>query len=110
MTHIAEIKNGIVQRVLVTHDIYGELTCEQWCEKTYGGEWVRCSYTGSIRKNYPGIGYIYDKERDAFISSNPYPSWVLDENECVFKAPNPRPNDGKLYRWNEKIINWEESK
>lgn len=70
--------------------------------------WKQTSYNGNFRKNYAGIGYIYDEERDAFIAPKPFNSWVLDEETCRWKSPVPYPTDGKLYAWNESIINWEE--
>lgn len=62
----------------------------------------------AFRKNYAGIGYYYDSIRDAFIPPKPFPSWILNENTCLWDSPLPYPNDGKMYRWNENILNWEE--
>ena len=60
-----------------------------------------------LRKNHAGIGYTYDKDRDAFIPPKPYNSWILNENTCKWEAPVPRPNDNNLYTWNEEILNWD---
>jgi len=60
-----------------------------------------------FRKNHAGIGYTYDKDRDAFIAPKPYNSWVLNEQTCNWEAPVARPNDGNTYKWNEEILNWE---
>ena len=60
-----------------------------------------------LRKNHAGIGYTYDKDRDAFIPPKPYNSWILNENTCKWEAPITRPNDNNLYRWNEEILNWD---
>lgn len=73
-------------------------------------KWVQTSYNASIRKNYAGIGFTYDRVRDAFIPPQPYASWVLDENTCQWKAPVDMPTDDKAYKWNESITNWEEMK
>ena len=62
----------------------------------------------SFRKNYAGIGYYYDSIRDAFIPPKPFPSWTLNEDSCLWDSPVPYPNDGKMYRWNEDILNWQE--
>jgi hypothetical protein len=62
----------------------------------------------SLRKNCAGIGYYYDSIRDAFIPPKPFPSWILNEDTCLWDSPLPYPNDGKMYRWNEDILNWEE--
>jgi hypothetical protein len=61
---------------------------------------------GRQRKNYAGIGYRYDKERDAFIPPTPYPSWKLNEDTCLWDAPIPRPQDNKDYLWNEAAQEW----
>jgi len=68
---------------------------------------VRTSYNGNIRKNYAGIGFTYDAERDAFISPKPYASWLLVEETCQWESPVPYPDDGLIYSWNEEIIDWE---
>jgi len=62
----------------------------------------------SFRKNYAGIGYYYDPIRDAFIPPKPFPSWTLNEESCLWDSPVPYPNDGKMYEWNEDILNWQE--
>ena len=68
----------------------------------------RTSYNGNYRKNYAGIGYTYDADRDAFIAPQPFPSWVLNEDTCRWESPVPYPTDGKHYVWNENHIEWEE--
>jgi len=98
--HLAEIKDGKVVRVIVCNDI-------NWAKKTLGGEWIETSYTGEIRKNYAGIGYDYDKTRDAFIPPKPYKSWLLNEETCQWKAPKEMPKD-KMCRWNEDKGEWVE--
>jgi hypothetical protein len=61
---------------------------------------------GRQRKNYAGIGFRYDKERDAFIPPTPYPSWKLNEDTCLWDAPIPYPDDNKQYIWNEAEQEW----
>jgi hypothetical protein len=61
---------------------------------------------GRQRKNYAGIGFRYDKERDAFIPPTPYPSWKLNEDTCLWEAPIPYPSDNKQYIWNEAEVEW----
>ena len=61
---------------------------------------------GRKRKNYAGIGYRYDSERDAFIPPTPYPSWKLNEDTCLWDAPIPYPSDNKEYIWNEAAQEW----
>jgi hypothetical protein len=60
----------------------------------------------AFRKNYAGIGYYYDSIRDAFIPPKPYPSWILNEQTCLWESPIPYPNDGNTYQWNEETSNW----
>ena len=61
-----------------------------------------------FRKNYAGIGYTYDEDRDAFVSPKPYASWVLNEESCLWEAPSAKPDDGKRYFWNEETTSWDE--
>jgi hypothetical protein len=72
-----------------------------------GGTWVQTSYNSRIRKNYAGIGMIYDADRDAFIAAQPYASWILNEDTCHWEAPVPYPADGVMYIWNEETTDWE---
>ena len=82
------------------------------------GEWIQTSYNTyggvhtqggtPLRKNYAGIGYTYDRERDAFIPPKPYASWVLNEDTCQWDAPVAMPTDGKLYTWDETTQAWVE--
>lgn len=61
----------------------------------------------ALRKNYAGIGYMYDPIRDAFIPPRPFPSWGLDEASCLWKPPVPYPTDGEAYMWNEDTQTWD---
>lgn len=102
MAHFAEIdENNVVIRVIRVPDEV-ESVGSQWCQNLLGGNWVQTSYNNSIRKNYAGIGYTYDSERDAFIPPKPFLSWVLDEETCQWQAPIPLPDDGKKYKWSEE--------
>jgi hypothetical protein len=58
----------------------------------------------AFRKNYAGLGYTYDYDRDAFIPPKPFNSWVLNETSCLWEAPVPMPTDGKRYTWNEETV------
>jgi hypothetical protein len=68
-------------------------------------KWVQTSFNGTIRKNYAGIGYTYDRVRDAFIPPQPYASWVLNEDTCQWSAPVAMPTEGN-YTWDESTHNW----
>ena len=67
----------------------------------------RTSYNGNYRKNYAGIGYKYDQERDAFIPPKPFNKWVLNEETCIWEAPIPYPSDENEYVWNDNKSEWE---
>jgi phosphatidate phosphatase PAH1 len=69
--------------------------------------WKQTSYNNNIRKNYAGIGYTYDEDRDAFIPKKPFNSWILNEDTCLWNAPVARPQDGKFYNWNESTLTWD---
>lgn len=71
-------------------------------------DWVQTSYNGNIRKNYAGIGYTYDKVRDAFIAPKPFPSWVLNEDTCKWEPPIENPsNETDFYSWDEENGQWQ---
>ena len=115
MAHFAQLdENNIVTRVLVIEQdvvdtgLFGEPSSfVQTSYNTYGG--VHRLGGTPLRKNYAGIGYTYDKNRDAFIPPKPYNSWVLNEDTCQYDAPVTMPTDGKIYTWNENLVNWVES-
>ena len=86
-------------------DIRGQL-CKRTSYNTIGG--VHNNGGQPFRKNYAGIGFVYDPVRDAFYPQQPYPSWVLNEQTCLWESRVPYPNDGKQYRWNEDNLAWEE--
>jgi hypothetical protein len=70
--------------------------------------WKQTSYNNNFRKNFAGIGYTYDEDRDAFIPKKPFNSWILNETTCLWEAPVAKPNDDGIYTWNETIQNWEQ--
>ena len=102
MSHFAKVENKIVTNVIVAESEFFETFVD-----TSPGDWVQTSYNGNFRKNYAGIGYTYDKDRDAFIPPKPYPSWVLNEDTCRWDAPTPMPDDGQRYMWNEETQSWD---
>jgi hypothetical protein len=121
MAHYAFLdENNVVTHVIVGKD-EGEDGID-W-EDFYGA--VRTSYnTGggvyydpetnqpaldqskAFRKNYAGIGYTYDKTRDAFVPPKPFESWLLNEDTCCWDPPVPYPTDGKVYYWDETSLSW----
>lgn len=117
MAHFAKLdQSNTVVEVLVVHN--NELLDENGTEQESKGinflktlfgsefEWKQTSYNANIRKNYAGIGYSYDEQRDAFIPPQPFASWVLDENTCQWKAPVSKPDDQKFYQWDEPSLSW----
>lgn len=121
MAHFAEIdENNIVTRVLVVADEEDHRGQEFLAtDLGLGGTWKKTSYNtqGGVhvnggtpfRKNYAGVGYTYDESRDAFIPEKPYPSWVLNEETCLWDAPTPMPVvEGKMFEWVEADLNWQE--
>ena len=112
MAHYAFLdENNIVTEVITGIDetelIEGKDT-ETWYGEFRGQVCKRTSYNGNIRKNYAGIGYTYDAERDAFIPPKFYNSWVLNEATCQWEAPIPYPTDGPDYIWDEESTDWVE--
>lgn len=114
MAHFAQIdENNIVTRVLVAEQDFIDSGAvgnpSNWVQtsyNTFGGQ----HRLGGIplRKNFAGIGFTYDADRDAFISPKPFNSWVLNDDTCLWEAPITYPNDGESYVWNEEIVNWEQ--
>lgn len=108
MSHFAELdENNIVLRVLVGDN---NLPNEgyDWFVENLGGRWIQTSYSGSIRKNFAGIGFTYDEELDAFIAPQPFESWALNRQTAKWMSPIPYPQDGRIYEWDEENLNWKE--
>jgi hypothetical protein len=118
MAHYAFLdKNNTVIDIIVgkdeNEDVYDwelfytherRLTCKRTSYNTIGG--VHKNGGISFRKNYAGLGFTYDPIRDAFIAPKPYPSWILNEETCIWEAPVLYPNDGQLYSWDETTKSW----
>ncbi len=118
MAHYAFLDNSnIVTEVIVGKDEGEENTdwevhygnfrgqvCKRTSYNTSGG--THSSGGTPFRKNYAGIGYTYDKDRDAFIPPSPFPSFLLNEETCLWDAPVPYPTDGERYIWNEEELEW----
>ena len=112
MAHYAFLnQNNIVTEVIVGIDenelIEGK-DPETWYGEFRGQTCKRTSYNGNIRKNYAGVGYTYDLQRDAFIAPKPFDSWILNETECIWEAPIPYPSDTGNYTWNEENGEWQQ--
>ena len=116
MAHYAFLdENNIVTEVIIGKDEgnfdweqqYGSFRgqlCKRTSFNTHGG--VHQLGGTPFRKNFAGIGYTYDRERDAFIPPKPFPSWLLNEDTCLWDAPTPYPTDGGMYQWDEATTSW----
>jgi len=113
MSHFAKVLDGKVVQV-----ICAELDFFKTFIDTSPGQWIQTSYNtlggihinggAPLRGNYAGVGYTYDREKDAFIPPKPFPSWVLDNGTCLWSSPTPIPTDGKQYSWDEPTKSWVE--
>ena len=128
MAHFCKlgIGNKVEQTVVVANEV---ITDEHGVEQEHLGEkflqetfksrdiWKKTSYNTRhgthqlggtpFRKNFAGVGWYYDFERDAFIPIKKYKSWTLNETTCLWEAPVAYPTDGEHYSWNETNLNWE---
>jgi hypothetical protein len=112
MSHFAKVTDGKVTQVIVAEKEFFDTFVD-----TSPGTWIQTSYNTfgnqhpegrPLRGNYAGIGYNYDATNDVFYAPQPFPSWVLNNTTWLWEAPVAMPTDGKLYKWNESITNWEE--
>ena len=126
MAHYAKVQNGTVTQVIVAEPEFFDSFVD-----SSPGKWIKTSYNilGGVyydpntnqpaadqsvinedearqRKNYAGIGFTYDSDRDAFISPKPYDSWGLNEDTCLWDPPAPYPDDGNDYAWDEETTSW----
>ncbi len=117
MAHFARIEDNTVVEILVVPDGQEHRGQDFLAhDLRLGGVWVQTSYNTDggvhinggtpLRKNYAGIGYTYDETRDAFIPPKPYPSWVLNEDSCLWESSVPYPDDGQMYIWDEGTVAW----
>ncbi len=119
MAHFAELdENNEVIRVLVVSQKLinsGSLgDTNNWIKTSYNTRFGKYRHNGdkknddkkAFRKNFAGIGSSYDKNRDAFIPKKSFPSWVLNEETCIWDAPIPMPDDGESYKWDEGSLSW----
>jgi hypothetical protein len=120
MAHFAKVRDGFVVDVIVAEPEFFQTFVD-----SSAGEWIQTSYntrggvhydpnTGlpsadqskALRKNYAGIGYVYDRQLDAFYEKQRWASWVLDPETCLWQPPILYPNDNKTYDWDETNQTW----
>lgn len=121
MGHFAKVTDGVVTKIIVAEQDFID-------SGAVGdpGSWVQTSYnthggvyftpntstpdpdqSKALRKNFAGIGFTYDAQRDAFLPPQPFPSWTLDEQTCIWVPPTPMPADG-TFAWYEDSQSWVE--
>jgi hypothetical protein len=107
MAHYAFLnQNNIVTEVIVgKHETDLSQDWEQFYGEFRNQVCKRTSCNNNIRKNFAGIGYTYDSERDAFIPPQPFPSWLLNEETCQWYAPVAKPTD-EFHNWDESTTSW----
>ena len=129
MAHYVKVVDGTVVNGIVAEPEFFDTFVD-----SSPGEWIKTSYNmrggvyydpatgephadqagmiaadeGRQRKNYAGLGYTYDRTRNAFIPPKPFASWTLNEDSCLWEPPVALPTDGKMYRWDEDTTNWVE--
>jgi hypothetical protein len=116
MSHFAQIdSNNIVLTVIVAEQEFINSGAvgdpARWIQTSYNTQGGVHALGGiPLRKNYAGIGYTYDRIRDAFIAPSPYPSWILNEDTCLWAAPAAMPvsDDNSMYTWDESAAAWVE--
>jgi hypothetical protein len=121
MAHFAKVIDGIVDQVIVAEPEFFNNFVD-----SSPGTWIQTSYntrggvhydpetrqpsadqSKALRKNYAGVGFTYDAQRDAFIEPKPFESWTLNETSCLWEPAVARPDDGQTYTWNETEQRWD---
>ena len=124
MAHYAKVRNGIVLQVIVAEADFFKTFVD-----TEPGRWIQTSYntrggvhyepnsitpssdqSKALRKNYAGIGFVYDSDKDAFYEPQPYASWKLNDTSCIWEPPIAKPDDGKGYYWDESVYQSDNTK
>ena len=124
MAHYAKVRDGIVLQVIVAEADFFKTFVD-----TEPGRWIQTSYntrggvhyepnsitpssdqSKALRKNYAGIGFVYDSDKDAFYETQPYASWKLNDTTCIWEPPIALPNDGNGYYWDESVYQSDNTK
>jgi hypothetical protein len=124
MAHYAKVRDGIVLQVIVAEADFFKTFVD-----TEPGRWIQTSYntrggvhyepnsitpssdqSKALRKNYAGIGFVYDSDKDAFYEPQPYASWKLNDTSCIWEPPIAKPDDGKGYYWDESVYQSDNTK
>ena len=124
MAHYAKVQDEKVVTVIVAEkeffDTFVDETPGKWVQTSYntrgGVHYEPNSNTPSsdqskaLRKNYAGIGFVYDSDKDAFYEPQPYASWKLNDTSCIWEPPIAKPDDGKGYYWDESVYQSDNTK
>ena len=120
MAHFAKVDNGTVTKIVVAEPEFFETFIDN-----SPGEWIQTSYNThggvhygldnqpdggvALRKNFAGVGFTYDASRDAFYAPQPFSSWILDEDSCLWEAPvaYPDADSDERYGWDEETTSWQ---
>ena len=106
MAHWARLNKDLrVEEVVVVDNSWTEEETLNWLAQ-FGDQWLQTSYNRGQRARFAGVGYTYDPRRDAFIPPRPYASWLLDEATLTWQAPQPSPQDGEAYAWDDYTLSW----
>jgi len=112
MSHFAKVTDGKVTQVIVAEqeffDTFVDSSPGTWLQTSYNTHGNQHPEGRPLRGNYAGIGYTYDATNDVFYAPQPFSSWILNNTTWTWEAPVAMPTDGKNYKWNESITNWEE--
>jgi hypothetical protein len=120
MAHFAKVVNGLVTKVIVAEPEFFQNFVDDspglWVQTSYntkGGVHINpetgepsADQSKALRKNYAGVGDVYDRHLDAFYNPKPYPSWTLNEESCTWIAPKPAPEGDGIYYWDETLGDW----
>lgn len=103
MAHFAKVEDGIVTQVIVAEKdfINTGIVGDEF-------NWVQTSYSGSFRGKFAGVGDTWDSVNQVFMPPQPYPSWVFDKDKYEWEAPVAKPDETKMYSWDESTTSWVE--
>ncbi len=111
LSHYAKVVDGKVVSVIVAEaeffNTFVDSSPGQWLQTSFNTHGGQHPEGRPLRKNYAGIGYTYDAVRDAFVPPQPYASWTLNDDTCLWEAPVAMPADGQ-YVWDEATTSWKE--
>jgi len=113
MAHYAKVNNGIVERVIVAEaeffDTFIDDSPGNWIQTSYNTHGGVHSLGGTpLRMNFAEMDGTYNAKEDVFIPCQPWPSWILNETTYLWEPPTARPDDGKIYGWDEDTTSWVE--